>query len=383
MSAMLTVASIFVAAACSNSSSGASGGGAASSKDSTPIVSQSKALVQKYYDGTNKEPSGTPVAAQRGKKVYVISCGQNIGTCSQTAAGATSAGKLLDWNVTLLDGKGNPSTTASLVDQALAGGAQGIVIVGFDCSLAQASLQRAKASGVPVALVYGADCNAPYSSGESAGPSLVNEVSFADYPTGPEFLVGWGQARAQYAIANSNGNAHVLSFEYAESPATYAISRAFDSEIKKCPNCSVDVVKFATGDFGPGLQQLAQQAPLKFPDANAVMTPNDALYLAGIQAGIAASGRADKLFVVGGEGQAPVLDMVAKGAVDGVMAYSTDWAGFAAADTLNSVFAGQAPRNSGIGWQLIDKDHSSPIVGGTYKPSVDYVAAYKKLWGLG
>jgi ribose transport system substrate-binding protein len=383
---------VLVSAACSSSGTGSKEGGGGSPaaagftgsapNDVSSVVSQDEALMQKYYEGTNRAPSGEPVPAQKGKKVFVISCGQNIATCGDTAGGVMDAGRLLGWNMTLLDGKGNPSTTSSLVDQALAGGAQGIAVIGFDCSLAQGSYQRAKNANVPVALVYGADCNEPYSPKERPGPSLLNDVRFGGYLTGPQFLNAWARARAQFLIAHSKGKADVISFEYAESPATYAVSRAFDGELAKCEGCKVHVVPFSTAQFGPALQQLAQQAPLKFPDANAVLVANDALYLAGIQAGISASGRSAQLFTVGAEGLPPVLQMVTKGAVGGVMAYSDMWAGFATADTLNSVFAGKKPRDSGIGWQLIDKDHASAIVDGAFKPAVDFVAAYKRLWGV-
>jgi len=62
--------------------------------------------------------------------------------------------------------------------------------------------------------------------------------------------------------------------------------------------------------------------------------------------------------------------------------YPTGWLGWATIDTLNSVFHGQQPQESGIGWQLIDLQHNLPAAGKGWEPAVDYVAAYKKAWGV-
>jgi ribose transport system substrate-binding protein len=59
------------------------------------------------------------------------------------------------------------------------------------------------------------------------------------------------------------------------------------------------------------------------------------------------------------------------------------WFAWAAADTLNRVFAGGSPAsfpNEGTGWQYVDKDTNLPS-GETYEPPVDYKAAYEKIWG--
>jgi ribose transport system substrate-binding protein len=60
---------------------------------------------------------------------------------------------------------------------------------------------------------------------------------------------------------------------------------------------------------------------------------------------------------------------------------SSEWTGWAAVDTMNSVFAGQKPKNSGIGWTLLDENHNLPS-SGPYNPKVNFKAVYEKAWGV-
>src|SRR5947209_3284468 len=156
----LVVALFAAVAASALSSAGASARAVSTSRPGTssvaaarrpsPVVAAAKAAVAKLYLGTNKAPSGDPVAAQKGKKVFVISCGQVVPGCSVPTAGAVAAGTELGWNVTVLDTALDYAKQGSNVDQAIAGGAQGIIMVGNDCLLSPASFQRAKDAHIQV-----------------------------------------------------------------------------------------------------------------------------------------------------------------------------------------------------------------------------------------
>jgi ribose transport system substrate-binding protein len=108
----------------------------------------------------------------------------------------------------------------------------------------------------------------------------------------------------------------------------------------------------------------------------------DVLLLAGVGAGVKASGRGGQVKLFGAEGYAPTADLARQGWVAGGVAVPADWQGWAAIDTLNRIFAGQKPVDEGLGFQAWDKTHNLGASGG-YEPKVDYQAAYKKLWGAG
>jgi ribose transport system substrate-binding protein len=150
----------------------------------------------------------------------------------------------------------------------------------------------------------------------------------------------------------------------------------------KCSSCSVvATVDFKAAELGPALQQKAASILLQHPEANAVKIPYTAAALLGISAAVSASSKASSLYVMGGEGFGPELDLIrAKKGVSAVNVISSEWVGWSAIDTLNSLFLGQPPADSGIGWTLADAEHNIPP-SGDFVPPVDFKAAYKKAWG--
>src|SRR5438105_5358856 len=232
------VVALFAAVAASAISSAGTSARAATAKPS-PVVAAAKAKLAKLYAGTSKAPSGDPVPAQKGKKVFVISCGQVVPGCSVPTAGAVAAGTELGWNVTVLDTALDYAKQGSNVDQAVAGGAQGIIMVGNDCLLSPASFQRAKDAHIPVVNIFGADCNEPYKKGDPVGADLWTEARTANYTTNPRFWQGYGVAKAQWVIAKTNGKARVLAFDITNSALDHAQTVAFEAAMAKCKTCKV------------------------------------------------------------------------------------------------------------------------------------------------
>ena len=88
----------------------------------------------------------------------------------------------------------------------------------------------------------------------------------------------------------------------------------------------------------------------------------------------------DRIDVMGGEGLEEELDLLRAGKITAVNVFPSEWFGWAAVDTLNSVFRKEAPAASGIGWMLADTTHNLPASGPAKLP-VDFEAQYKKVWG--
>jgi ribose transport system substrate-binding protein len=68
--------------------------------------------------------------------------------------------------------------------------------------------------------------------------------------------------------------------------------------------------------------------------------------------------------------------------VNAAMIAPSDWTGWAAIDTMNSLFRHSKPAYSGLGWQLVDTQHNLPA-SGPFVSSVNYRAIYEKAWGVG
>lgn len=384
--ALLVAATTATLSACGSSNDNSS-----SSSSSTPATGSSsgtnsyQSALDAAYKGNIQSPPTSGPKAAKNKNVWVISCGQQVISCSAGAKGAMDAAKAAGWKTTLYDGKFNPALFATGVSQAVAAKADGIILDAIDCAAAQGPMRQARKAGIELVGFYAFDCDDPNVGGK---PVYSGQVVTQGSPNYRDAVLKWAANSADWTAAKLNGKAKVIIFKQDELLVVKYIREGFEAELKRaCPGCKIVATVPITGtDVGPKLQQKTQNAILQHPDANAVYTLYDGLVLAGVGAGVKASGRAKDLVVVGGEGFAPNTDLVRSDsgeqtAGDG---FPSDWTGFAAVDTMNRLFAGEKPVNSGIGWQVWDKTHNLPPSGPWVpikdgKP-VDYRAAYEKIW---
>ncbi|MBC7373151.1 MAG: substrate-binding domain-containing protein [Frankiales bacterium] len=366
----------------------ACGGGTTSTAavDSAPVAPAASgaaaAASSVDYAGTLREPASTARPAATGKKVVIISAGQASISSSVPVAAAKEAAEAAGWKADVYDVQLNPANAPGLVRQAIASGADGIILQAVDCPGVKGPLQEAKAKGIQVVGIYSFDCNDPLFKGND--PALFSGQ--INYGAGSEdigaFTKKYGADQAKAVIAATGGKAKVIFFN---SPSVTVLSytgQGFKDELAKCSGCKIVAdVEFAGSELGPNLQQKATSALLQHPEANVVKSPYTSATLLGIAPAVVQSGRASKLYLMGGEGFAPELDLLRAGqGVNAVNIAPSDWTGWAAVDTMNSLFTGKPVADSGLGWQLVDKDHNL-TASGPFVPAVDFKAIYKKAWG--
>ena len=355
---------------------------AAGAASGAPVVDSAASDLN--YEGTLREPEATARPIAKGKKVVVISAGQASISSSIPVGAAEEAAKAAGWDVEVYDSQLNPANSAGLVRQAIAAGADGIVLQAIDCPGVKGPLQEAKAKGIQVVGIYSFDCNDPVFKGND--PALfsgaINYGKDAAANIG-EFTKKYGADQAKAVIAQTGGKAKVIFFNQTTVTVLNYTGQGFKEEIEKCSGCEIVAeVEFAGAELGPNLQQKATSALLQHPEANVVKSPYTSATLLGIAPAVVQSGRASKLYVMGGEGFAPELDLLRAGqGVNAVNIAPSDWTGWAAIDTLNSLFTKKPIADSGLGWQLVDKTHNL-TPSGPFVPKVDFKAAYKKAWGV-
>lgn len=345
----------------------------------TAITAQSADFptLEEMYKGTYQGPPTSGPKPVTGKKIWVISCSQDVSLCAGHAQGITEAGKLLGWTTTTFDGKYDPATMGNGVRQAIAGKYDAIVIAGTDCAGIKAPLEEARAAGIKIIGIEGADCDIT-NPGEK--PLFDANVTYVEGDVVP-WVKKYGAWQGDYIIAKTNGKAEAIVFVSDEVLISKLNSDATIAELKRCPDCVVHEVKFSYGFQGPQLQQLAEQSLLRFPKANAIAVPADSVILSGMGAAIEASKR--NLIVVAAEGQEATMNLVRSGSpqVTAGIGIPSVWEGYSAVDNLNRLFQGQPPVGSGAGLQVYDKDHNAGT-SGPFTASTDFVSAYKKAWGL-
>ena len=330
-----------------------------------------------------KAPDATARPGAKGKKVVVISAGQASISSSVPVAAAVEAARALGWSTTIYDEAFNPASAPGLVGQAIASGADGIILDATDCPTVKNALQQAKAKGIKVVGIYSFDCNDPIFGG-GGQPLFSGQINYGARAADiGKFTESYGADQAKAVVKATDGKAKVVFFNDQEFTVLRYTGKGFLDELAKCAGCKVVAkVDFTGAELGPNLQQKVTSALLQHPEANAVKSPYTAATLLGIGPAVTQSGRGSKLYVMGGEGFAPELDLLRSGqGLNAVNIAPSDWTAYAAIDTMNSLFSGKPIAESGLGWQLVDKQQGLPA-SGPYVPTVDFRAAYKKAWGV-
>lgn len=365
---------------------GACGGSSSSSSSSTTTAasgggSAAQQRLERLYTGTYGVPPKTAPRPQRGNHVWLISCGQTAAACANGVGGAKAAARALGWTTTLYDTKGDPSAMLNGIRSAIAAKADGIFVYAIDCSLVKAGLQEAKKASIPVVGGESADC----SDVDKSAPSLFTYVThYVGNRTFPDFIQDWGGAQADWDIAQLDGKAKVIDFRETDGVSVLLADKGFRKELATCAGCKiVDTVDFTFGDLGPSLQQKASQALLQHPEANAIEVPYDAVMTAGVAAALRASGRLSSMKIMGGEGNVANMDLIRSGhGQDAVVGLPTEWEGWAAIDNLNRIMNGQPIADSGIGLQIVDREHnmtpSGPFVPQHDSKPIPFAQLYTK-----
>ena len=347
------------------------------------LLAKVQERVDAAYRGDERPPPTEPLQPSPGKKVWIISPGMAGESSSIPVNAAKEAGTVAGWQMNIFDGKLDPSTYGTGIRQAIAAKADGIIVDAIDCAIIKQALREAKAAGIKTVGFYNYDCDDPnLGGGEPLFDGMVNfGLQRGNYAA---LTQDFGAYKADWIINKTGGKAKLIQFKEDEFLVLKYIRQGFESEFAKCKTCEiVATVDFTLADYGPKLQQKAQAALLKHPEANTVHVPYDTPMHFGIAAAIMESGRADELAVIAGEGFDSNIELIrANKGQDAAAFFPSQWTGWAAIDTMNSVFHGQKPRDGGMGMKLIDREHNLPPAGQGYQPETDFRSAYKKSWGI-
>ncbi|MFC7505739.1 sugar ABC transporter substrate-binding protein [Nocardioides sp. CPCC 206347] len=374
-------------AACSSSDDGGGGG-----TTSTEVIDEAKAAVAKNREGTDRALPDSAPKPEAGQNVWVISCTQVAEGCSRPAAGIKEAGETVGWEVTVFDGKASPDTFADGIRSAIADKADAVVLDGLDCVAAKGALEEARAADVKIYGIFSMDCDDPLAGGGE--PLYDAQLLYQDGMTFREYTEGpYIRSVADYVIAKTDGKAKIIQFTEDDALITQHLGKGFVDRIKDCGGCEIVAeVPFTQSDFVTGkLQTKAEAALTRAPDANVVFGLHDTALILGVSQAVVASGRNDDLLVPGNEGLSPNIGFVKdnKGQ-DSIAGSPAIWVGWAAVDGINRMLQGEPQVDSGIGLQTLDADGPLPKVTTYYdgnidadgNPKRDYVAHYKKIWGV-
>jgi ribose transport system substrate-binding protein len=358
--------------------SSASGGGT----DSDKTYLEGIPTLNEVMKGTIGSPPDSGPAAVPGKRVWVITCGQTLPTCSLLGDAAKQAAETLGWDLQIGDGKLSPTGYVDAMSTAMAQKPDAIILAGIACGSVQQSVQQARQAGILVLGIKAPDCDEAPTNQEAlfSAPMYYNGTNEKANSAATRLR---GQLAAQYLINVTEADAKII-FEKGGDPTQAPMNEGFEEEIAKCDTCEiVKVVEYVPTDQGPdgALAQGLQAALLQHPEANAVYAPYDANLIVSRGAQIVAQSGNGQL-VIASDGSPDGLDLVRNGQVaveTGGQSY--EWWAYAVMDSLNRLFAGEDVVDQGLGWQPVDADHNLPSQPGSpVEAPFDVPAHYDAIW---
>jgi ribose transport system substrate-binding protein len=346
------------------------------------IVTQAKARLAKLAKPTDAKgkPTSTP-KWKRGERIWIISCDQTLVGCSLPAASTQKAVKVVGWKVTVFDGKSNPALYAQGVNQAIAAGADAIILDSTDCNFVKAPLEQARRAHIVVFGYDVIDCSDP---GAGGGKRMLDFTALPKgYKTYPQFIRDWGRMKADYLIAKTNGHAKVITSTERDILSIDYEGQAIRAELAKCSGCKVVAnVDFTLADYAnDGVFKKFQTALTEHPEANATAALYDNEVLGAIAPALQAAGRVRNFVVAGGEGYPANLQLMRadKGETAAFAIDITD-VGYTIVDNLIRLFAHKKTVDEAVAVLLVDKQHNLSRVGKYYNGFFPYAKYYTSLW---
>lgn len=337
--------------------------------------------MEQWLEGTSVEPdmSQSPKPAED-KTVMLISCGQSTSSCARGTNGAREAADAIGWRSTVFDTQGDYTKAGEGIRQAIAQNLDGVFIYFIDCSYIKQPLQEAKAAGLPVVQAEGVDCNEEPEADPDEQALFTHSVTYVE-GTLLEWISDFGAASAAALITHTNGRGDVLFVGDNASIGTMSVYDGFEQEMKKCPDCKYELIKYSFGKiYEEGLSQDLQQKLLTRPDVNAVGVTYDAILMSGVSSAVSQAVRGGEEYVLtGGEGSEAALDMARNKLVVAGPGLDNAWEGWSGIDSLNRIMQGEEPVSSGIGIELYDQHTNLPETG-PYASKIDYESVYREAW---
>ncbi len=347
----------------------------ACSSDTVKVVGDKSAVSQTGAADKTLDPNppttwpgpDKSAPAQKGKSVTVVTCTSASPAVQDMAAGVSDAAKSLGWDVTVVDGKSSTTVQTSAIEGAITAKTNGIITMCIEPSTIPTALQSAKKAGIPVI---------------SASSSIEDTPLIAGYSAYP--MVGYGKLAADWIIKDSGGKAKVVVIDTPNLPELHLTQSTVVDEIKKCKDCTLleDAQISFADSLSPKMGSLISSLNQRYQsNMEYVVLPYGGAWG---QAGpaIRALGRKD-LKVVAYDGDSLLTQGCKEGLVQAAPAFNLPWLGWAAADQLNRVFAGQKPlTDTTVPAFLMTQANCQDVPDASSLVKLDYASQYKKLWGV-
>jgi ribose transport system substrate-binding protein len=336
-------------------------------------VAQAKADVARYAGPQTKWEG--PTAAPKpdaGKSIVFLSGDEQNDISHLYGVYIKQAAEKVGWKVTIIDGKGSPTSWLAGMNQAIALRPNGIAMFADAASLKD-PIKAGVAQGISFVGLHAAGLPGPQ-------PDLNLFVNIQEDPR------EIGKAEAQWAVADSDGKARVVVLSHNEYAIAEVKSMATKAAIEKCAGCKVlDYVNSPASEAAQRQPQLTTSWIQRFgpPFYMTSVGDNDLDFAVPV---LRAGGiDPNQVKLIGADGNRSAYDRIRKGDQYQTVTVSEpiELQAYQAIDELNRAFHGQPPSGFVQPPFLVTKDnvHAEGGDQNTFIPSNDYKKHYLQIWG--
>ena len=196
-----------------------------------------------------------------------------------------------------------------------------------------------------------------------------------------------GKILGNWAIANTDGKANILTIVSREVPPTIPLTAGIDEVLKaNCPDCRiVQEINVGVTEWATKIQPAVQAALQANPDINVIIPIYDSMSQFVVPA-TRLTGKTGQVKVATFNGTPFVLDFISQGLVDMNIGESLDWIAYATIDGhLRDACGLPSPKALNVPFYIFDKsnvaDAGTPAQFDTGYGDA-YVSGFRKLWGI-
>lgn len=200
----------------------------------------------------------------------------------------------LGYDATIFDSQNDTAKEASHFENLIAAGYKAVLFNPTDANGSVASVQKAKAAGVPVFCI-----DREINSTNAATAQMLSDSYSGCVALGQHFVKVVGKEGKYAELLGIVGDNN-----------TWNRSKGFHSVVDRFPNLKMVAQQSADFDRAKGLE-VFESILQKNPDLNAVFCGNDAMAMGAYQA-LVSAGKADKVKVFGFDGAEDVVKLIAE-----------------------------------------------------------------------
>ncbi|MBK0419804.1 sugar ABC transporter substrate-binding protein [Leucobacter sp. CSA1] len=363
-----TAAIVLALSGCAGGAADAESGEASAGGSEECIAAVASAVEEGLAPSPLVAPSAPlDLAALSGKSIWYITNSHNQFS-TEMASGVQEAGEEAGVKITVFDGQNSTSRYSEGINQAVAQGADGIILMAIQPSVVAEDLKAAEAAGVQVLSTLNGDPTEPVEPGTFGNFT-------ADYTADGELM-------AQWVLNDSGCTSKSVVVQSSPVHVWDLAAKGFEAATKElCPeDCSVEVIDLDPANIANDLGNQLQTALQTSPDVDYVVPVWDSA-IPLVAPVVATAGRPITVFAHDGISES--LELIASGQdQQGTLAMAPPtWIGWAAFDEVARAILGEESPGYVIPTRLITEENVGDGSIADVSPEyVDFQSAFTEAW---